>query len=337
MKLQNKSTQRANTSAWLIALSLSISSVFASGEGWLTNFENAKKQAASEKKDLLLDFTGSDWCPPCMKLTKEILSQKSFISTSSTKFVLVELDFPQEKKLDAETTKQNEELQQKYKIEGYPTIMLCDATGKPYAQTGFRSGGPEKYSAHIAELQEIRVKRDAAFAKAESAKEDTDKATALVEGLKNLEEDLIDAHYGEVVEQIAKLDPADKSGFVKTRKEAIAKKEAAAKAEAAVESFAQEKLSPLMDAKEYDKAVTATKAFIKENPDLSPDIRDNLLFSISLAEPMEKGNLEGAYTIVDQLVKEYPDTDIAKNIDEVKASIAAQIKQMKGTKKEDAE
>lgn len=337
MKSPRKSTQARSSSAWLFALSLSLSSAFASGEGWLTNFETAKKQAAAEKKDLLLDFTGSDWCPPCMKLTKEILSQKSFITTSSAKFVLVELDFPQEKELDAETKKQNESLQEKYNIQGYPTIMLCDATGKPYAQTGYQSGGPEKYSAHLEELQEVRVKRDAAFAKAESAKENVDKASALVDGLKNLEEDLIDSHYGDVVEKIAKLDPADKSGFVKARKEAIAKKESAAKAEAAIESFAQEKLEPMMEAKEYDKAITATKAFIKENPDLSPEIRDNLIFGVSLAAPMEKGDINASNAVIDQLVKEYPDSEIAKNIDQVKASVAQQIKQMKNTKEEDAE
>jgi thioredoxin-related protein len=340
MKLLKYTTQGVSLSAWFFALSVtlaSISSVYASGDGWITNFETAKKQAMTEKKDLLLDFTGSDWCPPCMKLTKDVLSQKSFVTASSAKFVLVELDFPQEKELDAETTKQNESLQKKYNIEGYPTIVLCDASGKPYAQTGFQPGGPEKYLAHLDELQGIRVKRDAAFAKAETAKENADKATALVEGLKTLEENLIESHYGDMLEQIVKLDPEDKSGFVKARKEAIAKKEAQAKAEAAVESFAQEKLTPLMEAKEFDKAVTATKAYIKENPDLSHEIRDNLMFGVSLAAPMENGDLKAAYAIMDQLVKEYPDSEIAKNIDQVKASIAEQIKQMKNAKEKDAE
>jgi len=337
MKLVPYKRQGLSSSACLFALCLCLSSVFASGEGWITNFEAAKKQAVTEKKDLLLEFTGSDWCPPCIKLRKDVFAQKSFLTAASAKFVLVELDFPQEKKLDAETSKQNERLEETYQIEGYPTILLCDASGKPYAQTGFHPVSPEEYSAHLEELQEIRVKRDASFAKAELAKENADKATALIEALQMIDVNLIDTHYCDVIEQIAKLDPGDKSGFVKVRKESIAKKMAEAKAETAMKHFAQEKLEPLMKAKEYDKAMIALKAFLKEHPDLSPDTRDSQLFGVGLAAPMEKGDLEGAYAVMDQLVKEYPDSAIAKNIDQVKTSIAEELKAMKNANQKGAE
>lgn len=332
MKVIHKASKGVSLSSWIFALSLtfsSISSLYAS-DGWLTNFEIAKKQAVEEKKDLLLEFTGSDWCPPCMKLSKDVFSQKSFVTASSAKFVLVEIDFPQEKELDAETTKQNEALQEKYKIEGYPTVMLCDASGKPYAQTGFQPGGPEKYFTHLEELQEIRVKRDAAFAKAEAAKENADKASALVEGLKFLEESIIDGHYGDVIEKISKLDPEDKTGFVKVRQEAIAKKEAEAGAVAALEKFEME-LGPLFEAKEFDKAQAAIKKFVKEHPNLPAETIDQMLLWGSLAAPMDKADLKAANAILDQHVKDFPDGFAAKNFQQVKAGIAEEI----GDKNED--
>jgi thiol-disulfide isomerase/thioredoxin len=307
---------------------LSISSLHAGGDGWLTNFETAKKHAIEEKKDLLLEFTGSDWCPPCMKLSKEIFSQKSFIKASSAKFVLVELDFPMDKKLDAETTKQNDALQGKYKIEAYPTVLLCDAGGKPYAQTGFRSGGPEKYFSHLEELQGIRVKRDASFAKAEAAKENADKASALIEGLKFLEEEIIDSHYADVVERISKLDTEDKTGFVKAHMQAIAKKEAKAKVDADLEKFDTE-MEPLFEAKEFDKIQAATKNFVKEHPDLPAEDVDQMLLWASLAAPTDQGDLKAANAIIDQHVKEFPDGYTAKNIDEAKAGIAEEIENEK--------
>lgn len=313
---------------WLCGLALTLgtlTSASAGGEGWLTHFAEAKKQAAAENKDLLLAFTGSDWCPPCMALEQEVFSQKAFLTVAKDKFVLVELDFPQDKQLDAEITKQNGNLQEEYKIEGYPTIMLCDASGKPYAQTGYEVGGAEKYAAHIAELQAIRVKRDEAFAKAEKAKDNNEKSAALFEGLRMIEEDLIESHYGDVSDQIKQLDPEDKTGFAKIRKVAMAKKDA----EAALQRFVDAMLIPMIEGKQFDKALTATKTFLKENPDISAESKEGVLLAVGLAGPLEEGNLEAAHALIDQLAKEYPDGGIAKDVDNLKAGVADEIKQMK--------
>jgi protein disulfide-isomerase len=81
---------------------------------WLTNFEEAKKVALKEGKPLLLEFTGSDWCPPCKALHKEIFSTDEFAKEASAKYVLVELDYPTPKKQQAPELKaQNAELQKK--------------------------------------------------------------------------------------------------------------------------------------------------------------------------------------------------------------------------------
>ena len=129
---------------------------FAGGEGWSHDFEAAKKQAASEKKDLLMDFTGSDWCGWCIKLEKEVLSQKAFKDFAAQNLILMEADFPKKKELPADLKKQNEALKKQYLNGGYPTIYLVDAEGKKLSEDlGELKGGTDAY---IAKLNEIIAK-----------------------------------------------------------------------------------------------------------------------------------------------------------------------------------
>ena len=199
----------------LLALTVSLST--AAGEGWMTDFEAAKQKAAAENKDLLVDFTGSDWCGWCIKLVDEVFKHDAFKQGAADNFVLVELDFPQDKsKLDEATQKQNEMLQKKYSIQGFPTILLLDDQGRPYAQTGYQAGGPEKYLTHLDGLLAVKTKRDEALKAAEKL-EGPAKAKSLVEALKLLPEGQL-SHYSEIIQQIAILDPKDESGFVAEQK-----------------------------------------------------------------------------------------------------------------------
>ena len=199
----------------LLALTVSLST--AAGEGWMTDFEAAKQKAAAENKDLLVDFTGSDWCGWCIKLVDEVFKHDAFKQGAADNFVLVELDFPQDKsKLDEATQKQNEMLQKKYSIQGFPTILLLDDQGRPYAQTGYQAGGPEKYLTHLDGLLAVKTKRDEAL-KAAGKLEGPAKAKSLVEALKLLPEGQL-SHYSEIIQQIAILDPKDESGFVAEQK-----------------------------------------------------------------------------------------------------------------------
>ena len=190
---------------------------FAAGEGWSSDFSAAKKEAAAAGKDLLVDFTGSDWCGWCIKLNKEVFSHAPFKQGVKDTFVLVELDYPRDKsKLSEETIKQNEELGKLYQVRGYPTIMLADADGKPYATTGYQPGGPEAYVKHLDELRAKKSARDAALASA--AKLDgVEKATALVAALAamDLGDAMVTNFYGDVVAEIKSSDPEDKTGFAK--------------------------------------------------------------------------------------------------------------------------
>jgi len=150
----------------------------------MTDFDAAKEKAAKEDKSLLIDFTGSDCCGWCIKLNKEVFKHDEFKDGVKDTFVLVELDFPEDKSgMTAETISQNEKLREDYAVKGFPTILLADAEGRPFAKTGYREGGPEKYVESLNELLEIRIEKDAAFKKAADL-DGVEKAEALVVGLK---------------------------------------------------------------------------------------------------------------------------------------------------------
>ncbi len=137
---------------------LGLMSASAGGEGWTTDYEAAMKLATDEKKNLLIDFTGSDWCGWCIKLDKEVFSHDEFKTGVKDTLVLVEIDYPRDKsKQPKPEIAQNETLKTKYSIKGYPTILLTDEAGKPFAKTGYQPGGPDKYVAHLNELIALRL------------------------------------------------------------------------------------------------------------------------------------------------------------------------------------
>lgn len=132
----------------LAALALSIAftcSTYSAEATWLTDYPAAVKQAVAEKKPLLLDFTGSDWCGWCIKLDKEVFSQKTFVDYAAKNLVLVKLDFPSNKPQSEGEKKQNEALAKKYDIQGFPTIVVLDSNEKKLGQLGYQRGGPEKW------------------------------------------------------------------------------------------------------------------------------------------------------------------------------------------------
>ena len=192
-------------------------SAMAAGEAWTSDFEAAKKQATDGKKSLLLEFTGSDWCPPCKRLNQEVFSQEAFVTGVKDKLVLVKLDFPRDKsKISEATMAQNDALQEKYSITGYPTILLADEQGKPFAKTGYRPGGAEEYVKHLDELLAVRAKRDAAFIEAAKI-EGVGKAKALVSAIEamGLDEAIVASFYSEQINAIKAADPKDESGYIK--------------------------------------------------------------------------------------------------------------------------
>ena len=120
---------------------------------WMTDLPKAQAEAKTEKKLVMLDFTGSDWCGWCIRLHKEVFSTPEFAEYAKKNLVLVEVDFPRKKQQSAALKKANESLGAKYSIEGYPTIIVLNGEGKKVGQLGYMKGGPKAF---IAELEKLK-------------------------------------------------------------------------------------------------------------------------------------------------------------------------------------
>ena len=183
-------------------------------EGWLVDFEKAKAQAAKEGKSILMEFTGSDWCPPCKALAKNVLTKDVFKKEIPKGFVLLKLDNPSDKsKQTPEEIEQYKTLSKKYAIQGVPTIFLADAKGRPYWQTvGYMGEPADKYVANLKDQLKILAKMDAAFEKAENAS-GSEKAQHIDNGLSLVLSDQLVLTCNNDVSEIIKLDAKNKAGL----------------------------------------------------------------------------------------------------------------------------
>jgi thioredoxin-related protein len=120
---------------------------------WTTDLPKAQAKAKSENKLVVMDFTGSDWCPWCIKLNKEVFSTPEFVAYANKNLVPVEVDFPNKKEQSSELKKANQALQKKYDIKGYPTVVVLNGEGKKVGELGYQPGGPKAF---IAELEKLR-------------------------------------------------------------------------------------------------------------------------------------------------------------------------------------
>lgn len=111
-------------------LFLGVGSLFAEGD-WFTNVPEAQKVAKQQNKAVFIEFTGSDWCPPCMMMKKKVFSKKAFLEGAKKNFVLVKIDLPQG---DEALSKKNSVVAEKYKVRGFPTIVLLDSEGKEFSR-----------------------------------------------------------------------------------------------------------------------------------------------------------------------------------------------------------
>jgi len=209
MKYQLASPSFRNSRSWIFALALVLLINAAAtqiranpNEGFVTDMKAAVEEAREQGKDLMLLFTGSDWCPPCKKLEEEVFSQQEFLDGVSEEFVLVMLDFPRNKQLPQELKEQNDGLAAKFSISGYPTVIMVDQDQKPFAFSGYRSGGPENY---IKLMTEARP----------AAKDKTgdERAKLLDAAIAGLGEDIAAIYYSDIVEEIIKLDEDNSLGL----------------------------------------------------------------------------------------------------------------------------
>ena len=117
-------------------------------QNWKSTFEDAKAQATAENKNILLVFSGSDWCAPCIKLDKTIWQSEEFKQEAAIKWVLYKADFPKKKAnvLPVKLAQSNKKLADEYNNAGnFPLVLLLDASGKVLGLTGYKNVLPQEY------------------------------------------------------------------------------------------------------------------------------------------------------------------------------------------------
>ena len=117
--------------------------------GWVTDIREAYRLAQNGDKKILVDFTGSDWCVWCKKLSSEVFNTPEFQAYAEENLVMLFLDFPQGLTLPEEQVQHNQIIAQLLGVRGYPTIWLLGSDLSPLLSTGYREGGAEEYIRHL--------------------------------------------------------------------------------------------------------------------------------------------------------------------------------------------
>lgn len=122
---------------------------------WMTDFTSAQAAAAARHLPILLVFSGSDWCKPCIKFRSQILLTDTFSTYARDHFVMLNLDFPRKSKnkLSVEQQAHNDNLASKYNMEGiFPLVVIVDVDGKVLATFGYLDTSPSEYIIYMESL-----------------------------------------------------------------------------------------------------------------------------------------------------------------------------------------
>lgn len=125
------------------------------GLTWLTDLPKAKAQAKAEGKSILLFFHGSDWCPPCVQMQRQVIASPEFAQYARQSLVLVDVDFPEKTRQSDELRRTNLALKTKFNLnpewgEGFPTLVLLNEAGETvFQETGYAGGGPAEVLAAL--------------------------------------------------------------------------------------------------------------------------------------------------------------------------------------------
>ena len=225
--------------------------------------------AQKEGRDIMLEFTGKEWCPPCIHLRTKILESAEFEKAVGDQYVLVEVEFPRlpaaVAAIPAEKRNANEKLLVHHRIEtGLPTMVLLDAKGFPYAIVPGATRTTAEYLPLLKAAKAQREKRDAAFARA-AGLQGMERAAALAEGLSAVPENCRDK-YTDVVNEINSLDPENTLGYARV----LTRHDNYLKQNAALEAIFQD-LRTRRGPEYYDENIVVLKKYL-ETPDLEPEL-----------------------------------------------------------------
>lgn len=272
--------------------------------------EAAMPIAKAQGRDIMLEFTGKEWCPPCIHLRTKILETAEFEQAVGDKYVLVEVIFPRLPSAVAaipeEQRNANEKLLAHHRIEtGLPTVLLLDEEGFPYAQVAGARRTTAEYLKALDAAAAVRSRRDAAFARA-AGLQGLERAAALAEGLNAIPENCRDK-YPDLVNEINALDPGNTLGYagVLTRHSNFLKQDAELKA-----IFATMRGVP--DAAKLERNAKVLTEFLQRE-DLEPEIAQLAWRALGDTYAFQRKYLD-VYKCYQEALKQAPDSRLAPRL-----------------------
>ncbi len=139
-------------SSLIVLCCLSFNVVHGDNIRWLDDYEQASNESKATSKPIFLLFTGTGWCAYCDKLEEEVLTTSDFSRNAGDKFIFVKVNYPIPDNLSPKLAAQHKQLQEKFEIRGFPTVILVDPQGKKIGNTGYRSGGGLGYAQHLQKI-----------------------------------------------------------------------------------------------------------------------------------------------------------------------------------------
>ncbi len=179
---------------------------------WHTNLEKAIARAQKEHKDIYLEFTGTDWCPGCIHLKNTVQATVDFRDRARSNYICVLIDFPRKTKLPEQQAAYNEEIRSRYNITSFPTVLLLDEQGRPYATLAGSSKNVAEYLKRLDEAQTIKTTRNTAFDEVSQASGDAEKLQALHRAMQTVSP-AFHPCYPDILKEIERLDPQNTLGY----------------------------------------------------------------------------------------------------------------------------
>ncbi|HEY3779576.1 MAG TPA: thioredoxin family protein [Fimbriimonadaceae bacterium] len=183
--------------------------------GWYEELPPALAQAKKSGKDILIDFGGSNWCEGCILLKKRIFTKPEFFDKASPSFVLVDIDTLTPDAMPKDKMARYIALQKKYAVGAFPSVFLCTPEGDAYAWATFQPNilEPDAYWDYLKPFINRGVRFRGGLRKAAGLRGFA-KATAMVGALSQIRSDFLWTYHADMIAQLQRLDPADRTGFL---------------------------------------------------------------------------------------------------------------------------
>ena len=311
------------------ALMVSLVACKGNADHWGTDLDQGLKEAGKEKTLALVEFTGSDWCPACIQLRAKILNTPEFREwAADNKLVLVELDFPKDsKKATPEELQKREVHREKYGVQAYPTMLIVDSRGIPYAAVVGCAAGAKEYVASLEGALKRAREESEQLTKAETL-QGMERARALANFLRTLNEESRKycERHTDILKRIAQDDAADETGI---RKEAE-RREMIRKQEKEFTDALGEVISTVKPPKTIPAMREEIKRRLNENKDLLPEVRQ-FMYQVLAGSHYQLMDKQGAIPYIEAAIQELPNSPQAERLRTLMKQIQDEIEKEKQT------